>query len=88
MASQLVNATGISVLILMGSVVGDDRIPTTLEGPFKPVTVPPDRRFHGRAGPVDLPNNDPMLRRTVEGLEPEQIAVALSTTHDSVGYPG
>ncbi|KAK2975185.1 hypothetical protein RJ640_022077, partial [Escallonia rubra] len=84
MALRLVNVTGISVLILMGSVVGDDRIPTTLEGPFKPVTVPLDRRFRGRAGPVDLPNNDPMLQRTVEGFEPEQIAVALSTTHDSV----
>ncbi|KAK3006865.1 hypothetical protein RJ639_015530 [Escallonia herrerae] len=84
MALQLVNVTGISVLILMGLVVGDDGIPTTLEGPFKPVTVPLDRRFRGRAGPVDLPNNDPMLQRTAEGFEPEQIAVALSTAHDSV----
>ncbi|KAM1692212.1 hypothetical protein ACFX2K_031854 [Malus domestica] len=57
-------------------------IPTTLEGPFKPVTVPLDDSFRGNA--VDLPDTDPRVRRIVKGFEPEQISVSLSTTHDSV----
>ncbi|KAJ8755438.1 hypothetical protein K2173_019236 [Erythroxylum novogranatense] len=57
-------------------------IPTTLEGPFKPVTVPLDKTFRGYA--VDLPDTDPRVQRKVKGFEPEQISVSLSTTHDSV----
>ncbi|XP_057965783.1 purple acid phosphatase 15-like [Malania oleifera] len=58
------------------------RIPTTLDGPFDPVTVPFDRRLRGHA--VDLSDTDPRVRRRVSGYEPEQISVSLSTTHDSV----
>lgn len=57
-------------------------IPTTLEGPFVPVTVPFDTSLRGVA--VDLPDTDPRVRRQVRGFEPEQISLSLSTTFDSV----
>lgn len=57
------------------------RVPSTLEGPFDPVTVPFDRFL---LGAVDLPPSDPRVRRRVQGFEPEQISLSLSTTHDSV----
>lgn len=58
-------------------------IRTTAEGPFDPVTARlSDGVFRGNA--VDLPDDDPRLRRTAKGFEPEQIAVSLSATHDSV----
>lgn len=57
-------------------------IPTTLDGPFKPVTVPLDTSFRGNA--IDLPDTDPRVQRIVDGFEPEQISVSLSATHDSV----
>lgn len=57
-------------------------IPTTLDGPFKPVTVPLDTNFRGNA--IDLPDTDPQVQRIVDGFEPEQISVSLSATHDSV----
>ncbi|KAG8499834.1 hypothetical protein CXB51_006483 [Gossypium anomalum] len=56
-------------------------IPSTVDGPFKPVTVPLDKSFRGHA--VDLPDNDPRVQRIVTGWEPEQIFVSLSSTHDS-----
>ncbi|ONK56204.1 uncharacterized protein A4U43_C10F5200 [Asparagus officinalis] len=55
-------------------------IPTTLDGPFKPVTV--NAGFRGKA--ADLPDSDPRVRRRVNGFEPEQISVSLSATEDSV----
>ncbi|XP_073281301.1 purple acid phosphatase 15-like isoform X1 [Primulina huaijiensis] len=57
-------------------------IPTTLQGPFKPVTVPLDESFRGHA--IDLPDTDPRVKRDVKGLEPEQISVSLSSSHDSI----
>ncbi|KAJ6860299.1 purple acid phosphatase 15-like isoform X1 [Populus alba x Populus x berolinensis] len=76
----------ISFCVLSISLVGTDNIvvgiPTTLDGPFKPVTVPLDKTFRGHA--VDLPDTDPRVQRVVQGFEPEQISVSLSTTHDSV----
>ncbi|OIT30469.1 PREDICTED: purple acid phosphatase 15 [Nicotiana attenuata] len=62
--------------------VNEGQIPTTLDGPFKPVTVPLDQSFRGHA--VDLPDTDPRVQRTVKGFEPEQISVSLSSTYDSV----
>ncbi|XP_060179387.1 purple acid phosphatase 15-like isoform X1 [Lycium barbarum] len=62
--------------------VNKGQIPTTLDGPFKPVTVPLDQSFRGHA--VDLPDTDPRVQRTVKGFEPEQISVSLSSTYDSV----
>ncbi|KAL5057572.1 hypothetical protein RYX36_029176 [Vicia faba] len=57
-------------------------IPTTLEGPFLPVTVPFDVSTRGNTS--DLPDTDPRVRRQVVGFEPEQISLSLSFTHDSV----
>lgn len=57
--------------------------PTTLQGPFKPVTLPLDNNtFHGNA--IDLPDTDPQVQRNVQGFEPEQISVSLSSNYDSV----
>lgn len=71
------------LLLSFTVVVVDGRIPTTLDGPFEPVTVPVgDDRFRGHA--VDLPDSDPRVQRTVEGFQPEQISVSLSATYDSV----
>ncbi|CAI0561077.1 unnamed protein product [Linum tenue] len=61
---------------------GGDRIPSTLDGPFEPVTVPFDLSLRGNA--VDLPDTDPRVVRRVNGFEPEQISVSLSANHDSV----
>lgn len=55
-----------------------ESIPTTLDGPFKPLT----RRFDPslRRGSADLPIDHPRLRkRNVSSDLPEQIALALST---------
>lgn len=71
----------ILVEFLVVRLVGGE-IPTTLEGPFKPVTVPLDDTFRGHA--VDLPDTDKRLQRPVHGFEPEQISVSLSSTYDSV----
>ncbi|XP_058092389.1 purple acid phosphatase 15-like [Magnolia sinica] len=57
-------------------------IPTTLDGPFDPVTVPFDERFRGHA--VDLPPSDPRVARPTNLFEPEQILVSLSATYDTV----
>ncbi|KAL8486773.1 hypothetical protein ACS0TY_023458 [Phlomoides rotata] len=53
------------------------RIPTTLEGPFQPVT----RRFNPslRRGSDDLPMDDSRLQKKVTSNFPEQISLALST---------
>lgn len=54
-----------------------DDIPTTLDGPFEPVT----RRFDQslRRGSDDLPMDHPRLKRNVTSMYPEQIALAIST---------
>ena len=57
-------------------------IPTTLDGPFNPITVPLDTSFRGNA--EDLPHTDPRLQRNVQGFQPEQISITLSATYDSV----
>ncbi|KAK7387625.1 hypothetical protein VNO78_28548 [Psophocarpus tetragonolobus] len=60
----------------------DGGVPSTVEGPFKPVTVPLDHTYRGTA--VDLPNTDPLVQRTVQGFHPEQISLSLSSSHNSV----
>ncbi|XP_050219642.1 purple acid phosphatase 15-like [Mercurialis annua] len=81
-----VSVAGFVILLcfLFGSafVVHGFHIPTTLDGPFEPKTVPLDLSFRGHA--VDLPENDPRVQRNVQGFEPEQISVSLSATYDSV----
>lgn len=58
------------------------RIPTTVEGPFKPVTVPLDTSFRGKA--EDLPETDPRVQKNGGQFVPEQISVSLSADYDSV----
>jgi hypothetical protein len=52
-------------------------IPTTLDGPFQPVT----RRFDSslRRGSDDLPMTHPRLRMNVTANFPEQIALAVNS---------
>ncbi|KHN24018.1 Purple acid phosphatase 15 [Glycine soja] len=70
------------MLFSLSCVIVDGGVPTTLDGPFKPVTVPLDQSFRGNA--VDLTDTDPLVQRTVEGFQPEQISLSLSASHDSV----
>lgn len=79
MVREVVAALGFLLLNLF-RVFGE--IPTTLQGPFKPVTVPLDESFRGHA--IDLPDTDPRVKRNVTGFEPEQISVSLSSSHDSI----
>lgn len=72
----------LAVFILLNTVRVHGKIPTTLDVPSKPVTVQLDKSFRGNA--IDLPDTDPRVQRKVEGFEPEQISVSLSSTHDSV----
>ncbi|TYH82267.1 hypothetical protein ES332_D02G047700v1 [Gossypium tomentosum] len=73
----------VSVVMRRFSFVNGAAIPSAVDGPFKPVTVPLDKSFRGHA--VDLPDNDPRVQRIATGYwEPEQIFVSLSSTHDSV----
>lgn len=69
--------------LLWRLIVVNGNFSTTLEGPFKPVTVPFDNKtYHGNA--IDLPDTDPQVQRTVQGFEPEQVSVSLSSDYDSV----
>uniref|UniRef100_A0A2C9UF30 Purple acid phosphatase n=1 Tax=Manihot esculenta TaxID=3983 RepID=A0A2C9UF30_MANES len=70
------------LLVLSSDIVHGD-FPTTLQGPFTPVTTPLDKEaYHGNA--VDLPDTYPQLQKNVEGFEPQQISVSLSSNYDSV----
>lgn len=78
---------GLKLFILLGImstvfVRGILSIPTTLQGPFKPVTVPLDPNL--RNGSDDLPNYEPRLVKRVPSIFPEQIMLALSTTPNSM----
>lgn len=69
------------LVLLFASFVGaaDEakRIPTTLEGPFKPYTKKFDTNL--RTGSDDLPLYDPRIVKRVPAIYPEQIFLALST---------
>ncbi|BFI25732.1 acid phosphatase type 7 [Marchantia polymorpha subsp. ruderalis] len=52
-------------------------IPSTVEGPFAPRTVPFDGTL--TLGSEDLNGSNPRVVRTATGMEPEQIFLALST---------
>ena len=54
----------------------DAHIPTTLDGPFEPITVSFDPSL--RTGSEDLPHSHPRLVKRVPSIFPEQIALALS----------
>lgn len=71
------------IVVLMTVAAEGDHIPTTLDGPFTPVTEPlANERF--RIHPVDLPATDRRVLRNVTGFQPEQISVSLSTEYHSV----
>ncbi|KAJ4723019.1 Purple acid phosphatase [Melia azedarach] len=72
----------LSVVIIGLTLANGEPVLTTLDGPFKPVTVPLNGSFRGNA--VDLPETDPRVQRTAQGFEPEQISISLSSTYDSV----
>lgn len=55
----------------------ESRIPTTLDGPFPPVTLRFDPSL--RRGSDDLPMNHPRLKKNVTSNFPEQIALAISS---------
>ncbi|KAK8709468.1 hypothetical protein V6N13_060483 [Hibiscus sabdariffa] len=60
----------------------DGQFPTTLEGPFKPVTVPVNYSIVGKVTSLPVDKN-PLLRPTVE-FQPEQISLSLSSNSSSV----
>lgn len=64
-------------IMIMIMAVSESSIPTTLDGPFDPVT----RRFDPslRRGSDDLPMTHPRLRKNVTSNFPEQIALAISS---------
>ena len=64
-------------LIMTKLVVSGKHIPTTLEGPFDPITIRFDPSL--RRGSDDIPMDDPRLKKNVTSMFPEQIALALST---------
>ncbi|XP_021291540.1 purple acid phosphatase 23 isoform X2 [Herrania umbratica] len=64
-------------LIITKMVATGKYIPTTLEGPFDPVTIRFDPSL--RQGSDDIPMDDPRLKKNVTSMFPEQIALALST---------
>lgn len=72
----------VSVVVVLSLGLLVHGIPSTLDGPFEPVTAPLDQTFRGHA--IDLPDTDPRVQRTVKGWKPEQISVSLSSTHQSV----
>lgn len=67
------------LVLLSLSCVHGHGIPTTLEGPFKPVTAPLEKSFRGQNF-TDLPD----VPSNVEGFQPQQIFVSLSTNYDSI----
>lgn len=67
----------ISALAVATPVEKKRKIPTTLDGPFKPYTKEFDSRL--RSGSDDLPLYDPRVVKRVPAIYPEQIVISLST---------
>lgn len=74
---RLCLALTIFLMIIADLLTSGDHIPTTLEGPFQPVTHSFDSRL--RRGSDDLPMDHPRLRRNVTSFFPEQISLAISS---------
>ncbi|GLU08740.1 hypothetical protein SLE2022_256330 [Rubroshorea leprosula] len=64
-------------LFIAKTIVVGKSIPTTLEGPFQPVTRLFDSSL--RRGSDDLPMDNSRLKRNVTGMFPEQIALSISS---------
>ncbi|KAF3335791.1 purple acid phosphatase 23 isoform X1 [Carex littledalei] len=80
MAPPVVLFTFAAIVFLLVVVAGS--IPTTLEGPFEPVTRRFDSRF--RQGSDDVPLSDSRLAKKVKSPFPEQIAIAASFSPSSL----
>lgn len=84
--SSITTFLGLQLLLLffcfLSSASFSDAIPSTLDGPFTPVTITLDTSLRGKA--VDLPDSDPRVQRYVTGFQPEQISLALSSNYDSI----
>ncbi|CAN6486015.1 unnamed protein product [Victoria cruziana] len=67
----------LAIFMLSAGTLDCRRIPTTLDGPFTPVT----RRFDPslRRGSEDLPMNHPRVAKKVGSVFPEQVALAISS---------
>jgi hypothetical protein len=72
----LINTFFITIITTQ-TLLAENQIPTTLDGPFKPVT----RRFDPslRRGSDDLPMNHPRLKKNATSNFPEQISIAISS---------
>ncbi|CAK7336214.1 unnamed protein product [Dovyalis caffra] len=72
-----INTSLIIIIITAQTFHTQSQIPTTLDGPFKPVT----RKFDPslRRGSDDLPMNHPRLKKNVTSNFPEQISLAISS---------
>jgi hypothetical protein len=70
------------LVVVVVAIPNPINIPSTLDGPFEPITVPFDLSLRGNA--VDLPDSDSRVLRRVTGFEPEQISVSLSYSFDSI----
>lgn len=73
-------AEAAGMMAVMGQ--GGGAIPTTLDGPFEPVTRRLDPSL--RMGSDDLPMDDPRLKKNVTSSFPEQISLALSSDPSSM----
>ncbi|KAG8481123.1 hypothetical protein CXB51_025900 [Gossypium anomalum] len=65
------------IFFVTNLLVSGKHIPTTLQGPFHPITIHFDPSL--RRGSDDIPMDDPRLKKNVTSMFPEQIALALST---------
>ncbi|MBA0599894.1 hypothetical protein Gorai_006094 [Gossypium raimondii] len=65
------------IFFLTNLLVSGKHIPTTLQGPFHPITIHFDPSL--RRGSDDIPMDDPRLKKNVTSMFPEQIALALCT---------
>ncbi|XP_030509452.2 purple acid phosphatase 23 isoform X1 [Cannabis sativa] len=72
----------ILTMVMMMMMMTKAHIPTTLEGPFEPITQQFDSSL--RRGSDDLPMNHPRLMKNVTSNFPEQIAIALSSSPTSI----
>ncbi|XP_039067613.1 purple acid phosphatase 15-like isoform X1 [Hibiscus syriacus] len=70
------------ILLTLIFVLVNGQFPTTLEGPFKPVTVPVDYSIVGKVTSLPV-NKNPLLRPTIE-FQPQQISLSLSSNFSSV----
>lgn len=77
LAIFLITTTTTTTVVLVVAGGTQQRIPTTIQGPFEPLT----RRFDPslRRGSDDLPMNHTRLKKNVTSNFPEQIALAISS---------